>query len=183
MNRVLLIILTIVSFAVGAVAMFYIALHAVPSKAMEKAIDRISENGQNINTWTHAKRTTAASRAVVRPSPDLAYSACAYDLSDGPVRIKVSPVEDIAYWSLSTFDGETNNFYAVNDLDAKGAGADIVLAREGADTSSCDLPVVESPTDNGLALIRRLAPTAEAFERVETARKTDVCAPIVEAGC
>src|SRR5260370_36720622 len=74
----------------------------------------------SINTILHAPRPTSRSRGVVRPSPDLLYSICVYDLSsaDGAVRVYAYDMPE-TYWSVSVFDANTDNFYVLNDRQAK----------------------------------------------------------------
>ena len=50
----------------------------------------------------------ADSREVVRPSPDLLYSGCPFDLSAGPLR--VTAVMPDTYYSISAFGDNTDNF-------------------------------------------------------------------------
>jgi len=72
------------------------------------------------NTILHAPRPTSRSRGVVRPSPDMLYSICVYDLSaaGGAVRVSTHDMPE-TYWSVSLFDVDTNNFYALNDRQGK----------------------------------------------------------------
>jgi hypothetical protein len=53
------------------------------------------------NTITHAPRATWRSRGVVRPSPDLLYSFCVYDLgaAGGAVRVSAHDMPQ-SYWSV-----------------------------------------------------------------------------------
>jgi uncharacterized membrane protein len=118
-------------------------------------------------------------RGIVRPSPDLAYSACVFDLSKGPVRFTVAAWRD--YASLSLYGENTDNFYRINDRDAKGAPFDVVLIKPGLVRDAVKVEnaiVVESPSTRGIALVRRLAPTPEAFAEADAARRNDVCAAL-----
>ena len=109
----------------------------------------------------------------MRPSPDFAYSACAYDLSNGPVEMRVTPWS--AYWSLSLYADNSDNFFTLNDREAQNGG-DIMLIRRGSRAPETTDRVVESPSGRGVALIRRLAPTAEAFAAAGAASRGDICA-------
>lgn len=148
------------------------AIHAVPRVLMNVAMERIGEGQRNV--WRFGDRVTPESRAIVRPSPDFAYSACAYDLSDGPVRLHVEPWG--AYWSLSLYAANSDNYFVLNDREAR-RGGDIVLVRAGARAPETDLRVVESPSARGVALIRRLAPRADDFTAAAAVARGDVCAP------
>jgi uncharacterized membrane protein len=149
-------------------------VHALPRVFTGVAIERVGESG--FNRWQLAPRVTEQSRAIVRPSPDFAYSSCAFDLSEGPVTIQVAPWE--GYWSLSLYAANSDNFFVVNDREAR-AGANIVLSRRGRNEIADDAATyVQSPTTKGIALIRRLAPTPPAYEAAAAVARADVCAQL-----
>lgn len=158
---------------VAALAHFA-AINAVPGMRMRVAIERVSQEG-GFNQWRVAPRVTPQSRAIVRPSPDFAYSTCAYDLSNGPVSIRVAPWD--GYWSLSLYAANSDNFHVVNDREAR-RGAAIVLVRRRARAPEDGATYVESPSTRGIALIRRLAPTLDAYNAAARAGEGDVCAPL-----
>jgi uncharacterized membrane protein len=148
-----------------------------PQLLMTAAINRLSDNGQRENVWTHAPRMTETARVIVRPSPDLAYSSCVYDLSDGPVQISVQPWGD--YMSLSLFAANTDNYYTLNDRRMPSAGAVVIVRGAGqaltVEQSAAAFEVVESPSQRGIALIRRLAPSQAQFNQAQAARESDLC--------
>ena len=151
-------------------------IHAAPRVLMEVAFDRVSAEGAN--TWRLADRVTPLSRAIVRPSPDFAYSACAYDLSDGPLTLRVPPWH--SYWSLSLYAANSDNYFVIDDREAR-RGAEITLVRAGR-TAPEDAPrVVRSPSARGIALIRRLAPTLDEYDRASEVARGDVCAAFTPA--
>ena len=61
-------------------------LYATPYLIMWWIGHGLTKQG-GINAIVHAPRATADARHVVKPSPDLLYSVCGYDLSGGPLRI------------------------------------------------------------------------------------------------
>jgi uncharacterized membrane protein len=146
-------------------------IFAVPQALMNVALKRLSDG--HYNQWRLAERVTPLSRTIVRPSPDFAYSACPYDLADGPVVLHVAPWD--AYWSLSLYADNSDNFFTLNDREAQ-TGADITLIRRGSRAPETTDRVAESPSTRGVALIRRLAPTAEAFAAAGATARDDVCA-------
>lgn len=146
-------------------------IYATPRVLMHIATGRIG--GGHFNQWRMAERVTPLSRTIVRPSPDFAYSACPFDLSDGPVMLHVAPWDE--YWSLSLFADSSDNFFTLNDRETQGS-SDIALIRRGSRPPDTAARVVESPSTRGIALIRRLAPTAEAFAAAGAASRGDVCA-------
>lgn len=172
---IILAVITLMTAAVVHVA----AVAAAPKVIMRAAIQRISGDGRAINRWVFGPRVTAASRGVVRPSPDLAYATCVYDLAKGPVRVTAEPSSGVNagdYMSVSVYDAATDNIYAVNDRQAP-QGADFVLALKGQ-AAPRGAKVVISPSRTGIVLDRRLAPTPERFAPADQARRGNSCGPV-----
>lgn len=162
-------------FVVTATAGHFVALDMIPRREMGAAMDIMGRKGERLNQWIHARRAGAHSRTVVRPSPDLAYSICVYDLSRGPVRITTAGWDD--YMSLSLYADNGDNYFVVNDRQSP-QGVDLVLIRKGEPRPSGPLMVVESPSTRGVAAQRRLAPSETRFADADAARQGDVCAPL-----
>jgi uncharacterized membrane protein len=158
-----------------AVIVHFAAIYAVPRLLMQVAIERIGARGAN--TWQVTDRVTQDSRQIVRPSPDFAYSACAYDLSSGPVVITATPWDD--YWSLSLYAANSDNFFVIDDREAH-SGAEITLVRRGRVHPEGASMVVESPSERGIALIRRLAPRLDAYNAAKQVAADDVCASVAQ---
>ena len=146
-------------------------VHAVPRALMEAAMEKLG--GGRLNAWVVAERVTPESRQIVRPSPDFAYSACVYDLSRGPITIRVAPWEQ--YWSLSLYAANSDNFYVVDDREAQHGVTILLARRRPRDADDREAVFVKSPSARGIALIRRLAPTVEAHDAAARAAG-DVCA-------
>jgi uncharacterized membrane protein len=132
----------------------------------------------SVNTILHAPRPTWRSRRVVRPSPDLLYSICVYDLSaaGGAVRVSTHDMPE-TYWSVSVFDADTNNFHALNDRQAKTGMADFLLMAPGTSAGSNRLPVVTAPTSSGIVLFRTLVNDEARIAEIDAARHNTACAP------
>jgi uncharacterized membrane protein len=142
---------------------------ALPHLIMMRAMERLGA----ANTIHHGARVDASSRAVVRPSPDLLYSACPYDLSHGALRV-TAPVPASTYWSVSAFDSQTNNFFVLDDREAKGA-ADFILAAKPMKAGA--LQVIVSPTEHGVLLFRTLIDNDAHFATLNAARLRARCTP------
>jgi uncharacterized membrane protein len=125
------------------------------------------------NTIHHGRRADASSHGVVRPSPDLLYSSCPYDLSKGPLRVH-APVPPGTYWSVSAFDDNTNNFFVENDRQAKGGVADFVLLGPGQQAQPRDT-VVHAPSERGLILFRTLIDDEAKFAQIDAERRQAIC--------
>jgi uncharacterized membrane protein len=125
------------------------------------------------NTIHHGRRADASSHGVVRPSPDLLYSSCPYDLSKGPLRVH-APVPTGTYWSVSAFDDNTNNFFVENDRQAKGGVVDFVLRGPGQHAQPRDT-VVRAPSERGLILFRTLIDDEAKFAQIDAQRRQATC--------
>ena len=158
---------------IAAVLAHFAFVHFTPRVMMRVAIDRLGEG--RVNFWRFGERVTPASRTIVRPSPDFAYSACPYDLSRGPVLIQVAPWDQ--YWSLSLYAESSDNFFTLNDREAR-YGGEVTLVRVGAPHPEGASMVVESPSQRGIALVRRLAPRVEDFTAAAQVAREDVCASV-----
>lgn len=172
--------LKLLALFVGAAVIGHVGLvMAVPHALMKVAMSRMSGDGARINQFSFGPRTTKDSRGVVRPSPDLAYASCVYDLSKGPLLVSAAPSPNQDYVSLSVFAANTDNIAAL-DTTQFPQGIRFVLARKGQ-TVPAGVQIVESPSDKGIILDRRLAPTAELFAEVDKARRADSCAPLAQS--
>lgn len=160
--------------ALFAAIMHVIAVFSAPSVIMGIAIDRVGKAGMANNEWVWRDRVSHRQRDIVQPSPDLAYGACAFDLNQGPVRIRIAPGAD--YVSLSLYADNTDNFFTVNDRDMAGQPLEIAIIGPGGRAPENAVKVVRSPSMRGLALERRLAPTAQAFAAADAVRRGGVCA-------
>jgi uncharacterized membrane protein len=121
------------------------------------------------NVIIHAARLSADYNPVRRSSPDLLYSACPYDLSQGPLRI-TAPASG-TYMSVSCFALNTDNFYARNDRQVKDS-FDFVLISPGAPTPEAPgSEVVRSPTTTGGVIFRYFIGDGTHDEQIENARR------------
>ncbi|MBU6407445.1 MAG: DUF1254 domain-containing protein [Alphaproteobacteria bacterium] len=160
----------LLTLIIAALAAHWATVTAFPRLAMSQAMERLGAGG--VNAVSHAPRTTASSRAVVRPAPDLLYSVCVYDLWQAPVIIQASPSP--GYWSLSLYDQRSDNFAVFNDQ-THPEGLSVTLVRAGAAAPPGAGLVVESPSRTGIALMRRLAPEEASFAAADAQRQGDSC--------
>lgn len=159
---------------IAAGAVYYIALLRAPDVLMMAAMKRVSAGG--VNRFTHSPLATAAARKIVRPSPDLAYSSCPFDVSDGPVLIDAVPVP-APYWSLSIFDSHTDAVFVRNALQAKGQPFKLAIARAGQAVPA-GYEAVQVGGDRGIALVRILVTDRARFATLDAARHTTTCGPL-----
>lgn len=146
----------------------------IPYGLMHVAIDRLGQGG--INSMSYGNLATPERQPVVRPSPDLAYSSCPYDLSKGPVAIDVAPVPG-RYSSLSVFDAATDVIFVRNDVEAGGKPYRIIVARPGQAVPA-GIEVVRTNHDRGIALIRLLLKEPAEIGGLDAARRQSSCTPV-----
>ncbi len=145
----------------------------LPHGVMHMALSRMG--GTNI--IHHQSRVTAKSRGVVRPSPDLLYSVCRFDLSEGALEVK-APIPPDTYWSASAFDAETNNFFAINDRTVGGQPLELIILPPGHQDEPPHIAgqlVVHAPTTHGLVLFRTLINNEKNFAKIDAVRRQAYC--------
>lgn len=162
----------LVAALVVAIAAYQVTLVETPRILMRLAIARVAK-GAGFNALYAAPLATAEARAIVRPSPDLAYSSCPYDVSKGPVLVEV-PTMPAPYWSLSVFDARTDTAFVRNNLQAGGQSIRIAIIAKGNQGPAGYEPVpVEGA--KGVGLVRILVPDRNAFAAIDQARKAASC--------
>jgi len=168
-----------IAFLVAVGAGFAATVVATPWVIMHVVMDRLSEEGRMVNRFRFGDRTTARSRQIVRPSPDLAYASCVYDLSRGPIIVNIAPGRAGGYVSVSVFAANSDNIAVLDSLSHPG-GIRFVLQKERK-LAHPGLPVVYTPTERGIILDRRLAAGGEEFAAADRARRADDCGPFSSA--
>ncbi|MCG8491192.1 MAG: DUF1254 domain-containing protein [Sneathiellales bacterium] len=156
-----------------------IMIYTFPYVIMEIANKRLFAE-QGVNSIIHAPRVTHASRAVVRPSPDLVYSICGFDLSEGPLEVTV-PQTNGNYWSASAYASNTDNFWVLNDQSLKKEETKIYLGT-AIQLASLELNQDEesviSPSNTGVILFRNLVALPEEFSIVNQLRRKTKYKPV-----
>lgn len=140
---------------VVAMAVHLVTLHELPGRIMARTLARMGPP----NAMYFDRRPDATSHRMVRPSPDLLYAACPFDLSKGPLRVTAS-VPHSTYWSVSAFDSATNNFFVRNDQQISGNAIEIIALRHGMALpppgNAPEHVILFAPTTTGLILFRLL---------------------------
>ena len=149
-----------------------VTLALVPQALMSLAVARVAQQAGAMNAFAHAPLVTAKARAIVRPSPDLLYSSCPYDVSDAPLLIDAMPVA-APYWSLSIFDAQTNAVFVANNQ-AGLAPLKVAVLGPGQPAPAGYTPVRVKGT-RGVALIRILIDRNRPITAIDTARRATRC--------
>lgn len=152
------------------------ALIQTPRILMTLASRRIS-SAAGYNRLFQAPLPTATSRAIVRPSPDLAYSSCPFDLSKGPLLIDVEPVPAL-YWSLAVFDPRTDVAFVRNNVQAGGKPIRVALIGDSGGQAPAGYEPVRINGGSGIALVRILVDDRARFPQIDAARRASSCRPM-----
>ncbi|MBP6108290.1 MAG: DUF1254 domain-containing protein [Rhodocyclaceae bacterium] len=166
-------------FLVAVVAIHLLTIWAAPRLIMQILMNGSRSQALNMrNNAAFSAPVTAASRDVVMPSPDMLYSMCVFDLSQGPVRVTANP-QLKSYWSIALYAANSDNFFVINDKQAGDAQVDLWLS--AADANSSTVPagskLVRSPSTQGFLLMRVLTGNYQTEKSVvEPARRTLRCA-------
>ena len=166
MRSAVTLLVLLASIAAGHAAVLFLA----PGFIMGRAMTAMEQRGMAPHGFRLVDRMTPQTQTVVRPSPDLAYSVCLFDFEASKghaLGIRAAPWSD--YSSVSFFDAKTNNFAT---LRGGGNGVDAVLLPPGA-IEQADALI--SPSEKGVILIRRLAPTEAAYREVAAIAVGDRC--------
>lgn len=187
----------LLALAVTALLAHGLTLGLGPGVIMDRAMAALEARGVALHAFTTPQRVTPQTQAVVRSSPDLYYALCRYDLTrpDGygtgvitSLQLKLAAWPE--YQSLSFFDARTNNFATVR---ATGKAIKVRLGSGPGQTGFLepkfgydpreDGPTlaIHTPTETGVILIRRLAPSAESFAKAIKASVGDACAFSIES--
>ena len=148
---------------------YHATLRAIPTIMMKGAYERLSSANTPVNAFSAPRMITAENQTIVRSSPDLAYSVCLIDLTeDGYFRVGGGYTE--GYGSLTIFDMNTDAVY-ISDLSELDANEQSVMV---------GFKGIYLKDSKGIALIRRYAPTPEAFEAAKIAARNDICEPFFD---
>lgn len=162
-------------FLLVAVLANLLTVAALPRLINLYVLHKIAVIAGGENRPLPAPRADANARTVVRPSPDLLYTACVYDVSERPLHI-TAPAQE-SYVSISGFAADTHNFFAIDNADGK-KNFDLILAREGAGVTSATAQVIAAPSARGLILFRSLISSEAELPRLQRDfQSRQSCAP------
>ena len=157
----------------AALGAYQATLLATPFALMRLAAAKAGK-GAPVNQFRFGPMTTAENQTIVRPSPDLSYSLCVFDVANGPVLVRAEPIPG-HYWSLSIFDARTDVAAVRSDRDTGGKSAMLALVRVGQ-AAPAGYEAVPLNYDRGVALIRILLADKSEFPAIDALRRRSTCA-------
>lgn len=160
-----------------AAVIHWFAVANAPTMIMSRVTSAIGAKGTN--KITHGERATAASRTIVKPSPDLLYSQCVFDVTRRPLKITTAAPTG-TYWSVALYAANTDNFFVLNDTQANGQPATIVLMGSGQTVPPQPegTRIVTAPTGRGVVLFRTLINDNTHEADLDEQRRAAKCEPM-----
>jgi uncharacterized membrane protein len=133
----------------------YLLALVIPNLVMEVLYQRGGAE-MDYNTLFVKPRPDETMRQVVRPSPDLLYANCIFNLEQGPLVIE-APVPE-RYWSMQFYQMNTDNFAGITNQrdESYRVGTVVKVTLIGPDNKPGDYSgeVIQAPTQRGIMLLR-----------------------------
>lgn len=178
---------------VGLAVLLGLAAHAltvwaIPRLIMNLIIDGAAEEAQAAQSGLVylPPPVDHTQRRIVMPSPDLLYASCAFDLGQGPLRVRFAG-DYPRYWSVALYAANSDTILVINDQDSAGKPLNLRLdpptgmagsfARLGVgQTDASEERRLVSPTRRGFLLLRLLVSDEPAVRSAaERARRGLQC--------
>jgi uncharacterized membrane protein len=152
----------------------------LPNTATQDAYARISAVSP-VNAMVALPAPTSTSTIVPFMDPAFAAAVCRYDLTGGPIKLR-APVSP-AYTSVSFYTSKGIAYYAINDRAAGRRLIELDLMTkdqraelpDDEETAAADRLIVESPSEQGLIVLRALAPEPGMMPAAKTALASARC--------
>jgi uncharacterized membrane protein len=167
-----LVVLSVMIFFITRV----IVIQKAPISVMSNIENRIASASGGWNKCFHNQLYGPRKNSARRANPDSIISSMAYDLSEGPVRIKGKTWP--RYWSISFYQQNSDNFFVLNDLDLASDTFEFILALDNQDVSSYEGVPIVSPSTKGIMLIRRFAADASDMDGIIANQAALICSAI-----
>jgi len=173
------------AFTIAAGVLLGLVVHlvsvlALPKIASEDAYSRLTPLTK-LNAVTQLPLADPGNTLMPYLDPAFAEAICRYDLSTGPIKLKV-PVSQ-AYTSVSFYTRNELAYYAINDRSAGKKVIELDLMTEAQhedlpedeDVTAADRLIIDSPTATGLIVIKALAPEPGLMAQAQTSLAASSC--------
>lgn len=159
-----------------AVGTYQLTLTLMPTVIMSIVEKRLADSAAGYNKIHHGIRSNSDYRNVVRSSPDMLYSRCVYDLSNGPVIFEGTALNE-TYWSLSFFQHNTDNFFVINDREIGGQDFRyiVIMKDDLSPVGYTEEQIIRSPSSTGIALQRVFIADEATIDIIDKQRRTLTC--------
>ena len=162
-----------------------VSVLALPLIANADAYSRLKPLAR-VNAVVQLAPAAPNDRLMPYMDPAFAVAVCRYNLSNGPIKLKVPVSQD--YTSVSFYTRSDLAYYAIND---RSAGKQVIVldlmteAQHDAmpqdeNITAADRLIVDSPTETGLIVMKALAPEPGLMAQARASLKGATCT--VQAG-
>lgn len=163
-----------------------VSVLALPRIASQDAYSRLTPTTK-LNAVTQLPLADPTNSPMPFMDPAFAMAICRYDLSGGPIKLKV-PVSQ-AYTSVSFYTRNEVAYYAINDRSAGRKVIELDLMTEAQhnelpedeEVTAADRLIIDSPTATGLILLKALAPEPGLMPQAQATLAASSCAVQVDA--
>ena len=171
---------TILAGVLLGLVVHLVSVLALPKIASEDAYSRLTPLTK-LNAVTQLPAADPSNTLMPYLDPAFAVAVCRYDLSTGPIKLKV-PVSQ-AYTSVSFYTRNELAYYAINDRSAGKKVIELDLMTEAQhsdlpeeeDVTSADRLIIDSPTATGLIVLKALAPEPGLMAQAQASLAASSC--------
>jgi len=172
---------TIIAGVVLGLLVHLVSVLALPRIASQDAYSRLVPM-TSLNAVTQLQPADPQNSPMPFMDPAFALAICRYDLSGGPLKLKV-PVSQ-AYTSVSFYTRNEIAYYAINDRSAGKKVIELDLMTEAQhdqlpedeDVTAADRLIIDSPTATGLIVMKALAPEPGLMPQARASLEAASCA-------
>ncbi len=172
---------TIIAGVVLGLIVHLVSVLTLPRIATQDAYSRLTPMTK-LNSVTPLPLADPGNSPMPFMDPAFAMAICRYDLSGGPIKLKV-PVSQ-AYTSVSFYTRSEIAYYAINDRSAGRKVIELDLMTEAQhndlpedeDITAADRLIIDSPTTTGLILLKALAPEPGLMPQAQASLAAASCA-------
>ncbi|MFN7103777.1 MAG: DUF1254 domain-containing protein [Pseudorhizobium sp.] len=165
----------------GAALLHLVIILSLPYFSEKDAYTRVLAEGSRHDFHRLPDQRDRA--GLVQDDPLMEASVCAYDISEGPVRIFAQG--NVPFWSLAIFDAASNEVFSINDRTAAAGILDVVLAtpvhltvlRKALPEAIAESILVETQQADGYVVVRTMVPQPSFAPAADQFLADAVCAP------
>lgn len=173
-------LLTILAGVLLGGVVHLVSVLALPRIASQDAYSRLTPMTK-LNEVTPLPLADPTNSPMPLMDPAFAVAICRYDLSNGPLKLKV-PVSQ-AYTSVSFYTRNEVAYYAINDRSAGKKVIELDLMTEAQhndlpedeEVTAADRLIIDSPTTTGLILLKALAPEPGLMPQAQASLAASSC--------
>jgi len=177
---------TIIAGVLLGLIVHLVSVLALPRIATEDAYSRLTPVTK-LNAVTQLPSADPTNTLMPYLDPAFAVAICRYDLSGGPLKLKV-PVSQ-SYTSVSFYTRNELAYYAINDRSAGKKVIELDLMTEAQhnelpedeDVTAADRLIIDSPTSTGLIVMKALAAEPGLMQQAQASLTAASCKVQTEA--